>query len=219
MRSNFPSCTQNYTNDVFCKIKLVIEAFLTLLHSVLKDLELGPYCTSALGNERHWCVQDLIRPDLRPVGPLLATLSPGHQTSKKESHTLNIPISGMKTSKNCAQRSKCTARKVLPKYRSNIEVTMIPAMKKADDKTNVNALKHPDLCHIKLCRNLHNPGPTSVARAVAKAMADLGPPGETILQRSALLQVRKKNHIILILTSKATKILSLVFSTGGAEQQ
>ncbi|XP_018519400.1 protein tyrosine phosphatase domain-containing protein 1 isoform X2 [Lates calcarifer] len=156
--------------------------------SKITDLELGPYCTSALGNERHWCVQDLIRPDLRPVGPLLATLSPGHQTSKKESHTLNIPISGMKTSKNCAQRSKCTARKVLPKYRSNIEVTMIPAMKKADDKTNVNALKHPDLCHIKLCRNLHNPGPTSVARAVAKAMADLGPPGETILQRSALLQ-------------------------------
>ncbi|XP_018519405.1 protein tyrosine phosphatase domain-containing protein 1 isoform X5 [Lates calcarifer] len=128
--------------------------------TVNEDLELGPYCTSALGNERHWCVQDLIRPDLRPVGPLLATLSPGHQTSKKESHTLNIPISGMKTSKNCAQRSKCTARKVLPKYRSNIE----------------------------LCRNLHNPGPTSVARAVAKAMADLGPPGETILQRSALLQ-------------------------------
>ncbi|GAA6228995.1 protein tyrosine phosphatase domain-containing protein 1-like isoform X7 [Lates japonicus] len=156
--------------------------------SKITDLELGPYCTSALGNERHWCVQDLIQPDLRPVGPLLATLSPGHQTSKKESHTLNIPISGMKISKNCAQRSKCTARKVLPKYRSNIE----------------------------LCRNLHNPGPTSVARAVAKAMADLGPPGETILQRSALLQEELNSSECgwaLLVTESDSSVLSCLLWT------
>ncbi|XP_073327450.1 protein tyrosine phosphatase domain-containing protein 1 [Pagrus major] len=130
--------------------------------AVQEDQELSPYCTSALGNEKHWCVQDLIRPDLRPVSPILATRSPGHQTTNKESHTLitNIPISGMRTSNNCAKRSKCTAKKALHKYSSNIE----------------------------LCRNPHNPGPTSVARAVAKAMADQGPPGETVLQRSALLQ-------------------------------
>ncbi|XP_070764247.1 protein tyrosine phosphatase domain-containing protein 1 [Enoplosus armatus] len=120
--------------------------------SKITDLELSPYCT-----ERNWCVQDLIQPDLKPVSPILATLSPGHQTTKKESHALNMPISGMRTSNNCAKRSKCTTKY---KYSSNIE----------------------------LSRNPNNPGPTSVARAVAKAMADQGPPGETILQRSALLQ-------------------------------
>ncbi|XP_070828500.1 protein tyrosine phosphatase domain-containing protein 1 [Chaetodon trifascialis] len=128
--------------------------------AVQEDLELCPYRTSALGDERHWCVQDLIRPDLRPVSLILATHSAAHPTTKKESHALNIPISSMRTSNNCAKRSKCTAKKALPKYSSNIE----------------------------LHRNLHHPGPTSVARAVAKAMAEQGPPGETILQRSALLQ-------------------------------
>ncbi|XP_045893497.1 protein tyrosine phosphatase domain-containing protein 1 [Micropterus dolomieu] len=126
----------------------------------VNDLEFSPYCTPAVGNERNWCVQDLMRPDLRPVSSILATLSPGHQTTKNEYYTFNIPISGMRTGNNRAKRFKCPAKKPLPKYSSNIE----------------------------LCRNPHNPGPTSVARAVAKAMADQGPPGETILQRSALLQ-------------------------------
>ncbi|KAM4554417.1 protein tyrosine phosphatase domain-containing protein 1 [Fundulus diaphanus] len=40
----------------------------------------------------------------------------------------------------------------------------------------------------ELQRNLHTPGPTLIARQVAKAMAEQGPPGETVLQRSALLQ-------------------------------
>ncbi|XP_010728102.3 protein tyrosine phosphatase domain-containing protein 1 [Larimichthys crocea] len=122
--------------------------------SKIIDLELSPYCTSALGNERHWCVQDLIRPNLRPVSPILATLSPDYHTTEKES------ISNTGTSNNCAKRSKCTSKKALSKYSSNTE----------------------------LCRNPNNPGPTSVARAVAKAMSDQGPPEETILQRSALLQ-------------------------------
>lgn len=195
-------CTQLH-NISECKTKWVSEAVLTLLNSVLKDQELSPYCTSALGNEKHWCVQDLIRPDLRPVSPTLAPLSPGHQTANKESRTLitNIPIPGMRTSNNCAKRSKCTAIKALHKYSSNMEVTVILTVKTADD---VKALvwmhfKHSDLCR-KLCRNPHNPGPTSVARAVAKAMADQGPPGETVLQRSALLQVKKK----LVRTRAAT---------------
>lgn len=137
-------------------------------------------------------MQDLIRTDLRPVSPILATLSPGHQTMKKESHRLNITISSMRTSNNCAKRSKCTAKKALTKYSSNIEVSVILTVKKADDKEyiDVNALKPCHLCHIKLCRNPHNPGPTSVARVVAKALADQGPPGETILQKSALLEVK-----------------------------
>nr|XP_046250080.1 protein tyrosine phosphatase domain-containing protein 1 [Scatophagus argus] len=120
-----------------------------------EDPELSPYSNPALGNERQWRVQDLIR----TVSPILATLSPGHQTTKKETR-INVPISSMRTSTNCTKRSKGTTKKALPKYSSNIE----------------------------LCRNPHNPGPTSIARAVAKAMADQGPPGETTLQRSALLQ-------------------------------
>ncbi|XP_042268061.1 protein tyrosine phosphatase domain-containing protein 1 [Thunnus maccoyii] len=126
--------------------------------SKIKDLE-SPSFTQALGNERNWCVQDLIRPDMRPVSPVLAAFS-SERCSKKESHALNIPIFGMSTSNNSAKKSKSTAKKALPKYSSNLE----------------------------LCRNPHNPGPTSVARVVAKAMADQGPPGETVLQRSALLQ-------------------------------
>lgn len=115
--------------NIFCKIQLVIEAFLTCLHSVLQDLDFSPYCTPALGNERQWCVKDLIQPDLRPSSPILATVSPGHQTTKKESHTLNIPISSMTTSNNYAKKSKCTAKKALAKYSSNIEVTVILTVK------------------------------------------------------------------------------------------
>ncbi|XP_035011824.1 protein tyrosine phosphatase domain-containing protein 1 [Hippoglossus stenolepis] len=124
--------------------------------TVNEDLELSPYCTAALGNEKHWCVQDLVRPDLKPFSLVAAKLSPGHQISRQESH--NIPMSSMKTSNNCTKRL-CTAKITFPKYSSNIE-----------------------------CRNPHNPGPTSVARAVAQALAGHGTPGETILQRSALLQ-------------------------------
>lgn len=82
-------------------------------------------------------------------------------------------------------------KKALPKSSSNIEVSMI-TVKKADDEeyNDVNTFNSCDLYHIKLCRNPHNPGLTSVARVVAKAMADPGPPEETILQKSALLQVK-----------------------------
>ncbi|XP_031149274.1 protein tyrosine phosphatase domain-containing protein 1 [Sander lucioperca] len=156
--------------------------------AVHQDLDFSPYCTPALGNERQWCVKDLIQPDLRPSSPILATVSPGHQTTKKESHTLNIPISSMTTSNNYAKKSKCTAKKALAKYSSNIE----------------------------LCRNPHNPGPTSVARAVANAMADFGPPGETILQRSALLQEELNSSDCgwaLLVTESDPQVLSCLLWT------
>ncbi|KAG7523350.1 tyrosine phosphatase domain-containing protein 1-like [Solea senegalensis] len=124
-----------------------------------EDLELSPWWTPALGNEKHWCVQDLTRPDLRPFSPVPAKPSPGHQTIRK-SHTLSVPISSMETSNNCAGKLKCAAKKALPKYSSSTE----------------------------LLRNPHNPGSTLVARTVAKAMADHGTPGDIILQRSALMQ-------------------------------
>lgn len=56
---------------------------------------------------------------------------------KKESHTVSVPISGMTTSNNRAQRAKCTAYKTLSKYSSNIEVTVILTVKTADDKGNI----------------------------------------------------------------------------------
>ncbi|XP_041650640.1 protein tyrosine phosphatase domain-containing protein 1 [Cheilinus undulatus] len=79
---------------------------------------------------------------------------------KKKSYKLDIPISHIGTSIDCTERCTCTAKKQL--YKS-ISIT-------------------------KLGRNSQHPGPSSAARTVAKAMADPGPAGETILQRSALLQ-------------------------------
>ncbi|XP_034032556.1 protein tyrosine phosphatase domain-containing protein 1 isoform X2 [Thalassophryne amazonica] len=130
--------------------------------SRITDLELSPCFTTPLGNDRNWYVQDLIRPDLRPVTPVLPMHLPGCKTNKQHSRTPNVPMSSMRTAKNCPKNSKCTAKKTLTlrKYNSNVE----------------------------LCKNVHNSGPTSAARAVAKAMADQGIPGEGILQRSALLQ-------------------------------
>lgn len=66
---------------------------------------------------------------------------------------------------------------------------MIPTKDK--ESFGVTTLKAEDFCLKQLWkRNPHNPGATSVARAIAKAMADQGPPGETVLQRSFLLQVK-----------------------------
>uniref|UniRef100_A0A3Q3LS50 Protein tyrosine phosphatase domain-containing protein 1 n=1 Tax=Mastacembelus armatus TaxID=205130 RepID=A0A3Q3LS50_9TELE len=87
--------------------------------SKITGLEQSPYYTSTLRNER----QDPIRPGLRPDRPVLSTLSPGHQTTKKEPYTLNIPVSSTRTN-NCAKK-KYTAKKALGKYSSNIEVTVI----------------------------------------------------------------------------------------------
>ncbi|XP_061578029.1 protein tyrosine phosphatase domain-containing protein 1 [Cololabis saira] len=127
---------------------------------VNEDLELSPYYTAALGHEKHWCVQDLIRSDLGPVSPVQGTLSPSRQTTEKKSCVLNISASNMTTTSSCAKKPKCTAKRALPKYSSSLELSRKP----------------------------HNPGPTSMARLVAKAMAEQGPPEQSILQRSALLQ-------------------------------
>ncbi|XP_029992961.1 protein tyrosine phosphatase domain-containing protein 1 isoform X2 [Sphaeramia orbicularis] len=124
--------------------------------AVNEDLDLSPYCTTGIGNDRNWCVEDLLRSDLTPVSPKRAAQSPGLKTTK----TIQTLGDAISKNNNYARRSKCTAKKTLPKLTSNFE----------------------------LCRNPHNSGPTSMARVVAKAMADQGLPGETVLQRSALLQ-------------------------------
>lgn len=162
---------------------------MTFFSSVLKDPELILFYTPA-----QWCVQDLIRPTLRSTCPNLSTLSAGNQTMKKASHTRNIPASCTRTSSNCAKRSKGAARKALHKYSSNIEVTAISSLSLTVRKTLMERLYYSDLYCIKLCRNPHDPGPALIARNVARAMAHQGPPGETILQKSALLQVEKKEE-------------------------
>lgn len=126
--------------------------------SLLKDTGWSPYGSPTMG--RHWCTQDLIRADLKPVNSIGATLLPDNQTRKKHPHPMNFQMSSMRTSR-CSKSSNCTFKRPLHKHSSSIE----------------------------LCRNPHHPNATSVARLVAKAMADQGPHGETVLQRSALLQV------------------------------
>ncbi|XP_029909099.1 protein tyrosine phosphatase domain-containing protein 1 isoform X2 [Myripristis murdjan] len=143
--------------------------------TVNEDLELDPYCSPALGNDRDWSGQDLIHANLRPVSPNVTKQSAGHWTNLKESHTVNTPKSDSTATNNCAKRSKCSARKIqtLSKSSSTIE----------------------------LCKTVYKPGVTSVARAVAKAMACQDAPGGTILQRSALLQVKMENKSVCSLVS------------------
>ncbi|XP_004070108.1 protein tyrosine phosphatase domain-containing protein 1-like [Oryzias latipes] len=126
--------------------------------SKMTDLELSPYGAAALGNEKHWCVEDLIQTDRRSVSPVLGMLSGGHPAAKKQTH--NPTMSNMMPNNNEAKRRASASKNALPKYSSSLE----------------------------LYRNAHNPGPTTMARPVAKAMAEQGPPGQNILQRSALLQ-------------------------------
>uniref|UniRef100_A0A3Q1H2R7 Uncharacterized protein n=1 Tax=Anabas testudineus TaxID=64144 RepID=A0A3Q1H2R7_ANATE len=95
--------------------------------TVNEDLELSPYCTPALGHERHWCVEDLIRPDRRPVSPVLPRPL-GQQTTKKEPDTLNLTTYNLRISSNGTKMSKCTAKNAFTKSSSNMEVTVILTM-------------------------------------------------------------------------------------------
>ncbi|XP_061533666.1 protein tyrosine phosphatase domain-containing protein 1 isoform X2 [Phycodurus eques] len=94
------------------------------------------------------------------IGSDLRLLSAKTASLSSQLITKNFHTHNMQPSNNSARKLKRTAKKAQSKYSSNIE----------------------------LCRSTHNPRPTSVARTIAKAMADQGPPEETILQRSFLLQ-------------------------------
>ncbi|TNN00850.1 hypothetical protein fugu_012096 [Takifugu bimaculatus] len=125
---------------------------------IREDTGWSPYSSPTMG--RHWCVQDLMRADLKPVNSVRAAHSPDNQTTKKHPHSINFQMLSMRTGSRLTKRSKWALKKPLHKHSSSIE----------------------------LCRTQRHPNSTSVARLVAKAMADQGPPGETVLQRSALLQ-------------------------------
>ncbi|KAM8892312.1 protein tyrosine phosphatase domain-containing protein 1 isoform 2-T2 [Spinachia spinachia] len=136
-----------------------------------------------------YCTQELGNEslDMRPVSLLLATLLPGNQTSIRASHTLKIPRSSM-TKNNCAKRSRHQVDMPLAKYSSNT----------------------------KFCQNQHYPGSTSIARTVAKAMADHGLRGETTLQRSDLLQEELNSSDCgwaLLVTESDPQVLSCLLWT------
>ncbi|KAM9502204.1 protein tyrosine phosphatase domain-containing protein 1 [Salvelinus alpinus] len=84
-------------------------------------------------------------------------------SSPEDSQRLNLPAGSGATNSNCSSKSlKCTAKRA-------------PAFHKFNS-------------YIEVRKNQRKSGQASVARAVAKEMADLNPPGESILQRTALLQ-------------------------------
>lgn len=112
-----------------------------MLHSFPKDMELSPYCAAALGNEKHWCVQDLIRSDLRAVSPVQDILLSGHQITEKETWILNITVSNMTISSSCAKKPKCTAKKALPKYSSCLEVNCSLLCLKKKQQQQINKFK------------------------------------------------------------------------------
>ncbi|XP_075875282.1 protein tyrosine phosphatase domain-containing protein 1 isoform X2 [Nelusetta ayraudi] len=128
--------------------------------AVLEDAELSPHWTPSLGGERHWCVQDLIGADPKPVSHIVAALSPDQK--REEFHTFHISATNTKTTESHAKRSNTALNGPVKfkKYCSNAE----------------------------LCRNSSHPRATSAARVVAKAMGEQGPAGEAVLQKSALLQ-------------------------------
>lgn len=159
-------------------------------HSVWKDAELSAHWIPSLGGERHWCVQDLIGADLKPVSHIVAALSP-HQ-KRKEFHTFHISATNAKTTESHAKRSNNAlngAAKV-KKYCSNAEVSGTASERCGSPQSCVlvRALTCA-FCRSKLCRNSSHPRATSAARVVAKAMGEQGPAGESVLQKSALLQV------------------------------
>ncbi|XP_061678773.1 protein tyrosine phosphatase domain-containing protein 1 [Syngnathoides biaculeatus] len=102
--------------------------------------------------------------------------------------TKNFQTRNMQPSQNPATKFQHTAKKDQSKYSSNIE----------------------------LCRIAHNPQLTSVARTIANAMADQGPPEETILQRSFLLQEELNNSECgwaLLVTESDPEVLTCLLWT------
>uniref|UniRef100_H3DKR8 Zgc:77752 n=1 Tax=Tetraodon nigroviridis TaxID=99883 RepID=H3DKR8_TETNG len=102
-------------------------------------------------------------------------------------HLKSFPMSSMRTSR-WSKSSKCTFKRPLHKHSSSIELCMNP-------------------CH---------PNSTSGARLVAKALADQGPHGETVLQRSALLQEELNSSDCgwaLLVTESDPQVLSCLLWT------
>lgn len=139
-------------------------------YSLLKDTEWSPYGSPTV--RRLWCTQDLMRADLKPVNSIGSDL-----------HLKNFQMSSMTTSR-WSKSSKCTFKRPLHKHSSSIEVfwAWLPWQLFGMCVTVCSV-------SLQLCRNPQHPNTSSGARLVAKAMADQGPHGETVLQRSALLQV------------------------------
>lgn len=91
-------------------------------YSPLKDTGWSPYSSPAMG--RHWCVQDLMRADLKPVNSVRAAHSPDNQTTKKHPHPINFQMLSVRTSSRLTKRSKWALKKPLHKHSSSIEVVL-----------------------------------------------------------------------------------------------
>lgn len=134
---------------------------------------------------RHWWVQDLKRADLKPANTIGEPPSPDDQTREEAPRPVAVQGSGMRTSGRWSRRSRVSFKKPLHKHSSSIEVNSEPGC-----RWRHHAWGHGSFpCHPQLRGNPLHPNSTAAARLVAKAMAEQGLPGETVLQRSALLQV------------------------------
>uniref|UniRef100_A0A3Q2QQG6 Protein tyrosine phosphatase domain-containing protein 1 n=1 Tax=Fundulus heteroclitus TaxID=8078 RepID=A0A3Q2QQG6_FUNHE len=113
-------CIQNFIYFNRCRLAVGVKFF--LLPSRLKNQELSSYWTAAFGDEKHWCLQDLTRADLRPVSPVFGTFSFGLPYTKKEFHGLNTAVVNMRTSSSCTKILKSSNKREIQKCGSNLEV-------------------------------------------------------------------------------------------------
>lgn len=119
-RSDFPHCRFRCVNGKPAQPHIIF-----LFYFLLKDAGWSPYGSPAMG--RHWCMQDLMRTNLKPADAIGATLSPDSQSRKKHPHPMNIQMASTRAGR-WSKSSKCAFKKPLHKHSSSLEVTLSPAV-------------------------------------------------------------------------------------------
>lgn len=182
---------------------------------LLKDTGWSPYGSPATG--RRWWARDLKRADLTPADAIGEPLSPDDQTREEAPHPVAVQGSGTRTRSRRSRRSRGSFRKPLHKHSSSIEVKPEPGCRGdiTGDARGDGSLP----CRPQLRGNPRHPNSTAAARLVAKAMAEQGLPGETVLQRSALLQVTGAHEPPEVVHMSSHTFLMSRRPAGGAEQQ
>lgn len=100
---------------------------------------------------RHWCTQDLMRADLKPVNSVRATHSPDDQTTKKHPNPINFQMLSMRTSSRWTKRSKWALKKPLHKHSSSIEVILSLAAMTTTPPPPSRRLWYSAICVICSC--------------------------------------------------------------------
>ncbi|KAM6961193.1 protein tyrosine phosphatase domain-containing protein 1 [Aplochiton taeniatus] len=135
--------------------------------SKIKNMNLGLHCPAVPQTEKDSTRQDrttLTTKELKTADSdifIRPTTALGHYNSKEHSKRLNLPAANGPVNKPYPKKSKNPAKKTQVKFGSTMELRR---------------------------NHRKSTGQASVARAVARAMADPNPPGEAILQRASLLQ-------------------------------